>query len=390
VNGLDLLLLLLAGVAAAGGWRLGFVRRLSSWIGAGIGLALAIVVLPELTAWLQLQSDLLILLGSVSFLLLLAMIGQGVGALVGTRVHRGVVGRRAGARRADSLGGSLLGVVGVALLAWLVVPVMADTPGWAAASARHSAIAGLVDEHLPAPPPQITRLQRELAGGTFPQLFPGLDPAPDIPDPPAGSPVGRALLERTAASALRLQSSACGRIQSGSGFVVSERLVATNAHVVAAASNVTMETADGERATGRVVAFDPRADLALVDTELDRPTLPLAEPAVGDRGLVLGFPGGGPFDPSPFEVARRIGATGFDIYDRGLARRELLALSSELQSGDSGSAVLRADGAVVGVAVAVAPDRQGVAYALDAGELRALLNLTGDRRTPVETGPCLR
>ena len=43
----------------------------------------------------------------------------------------------------------------------------------------------------------------------------------------------------------------------------------------------------------------------------------------------------------------------------------MLALAAALAPGDSGSAVLRDDGAVIGVAVAVAPDQPEVAYALD-------------------------
>jgi S1-C subfamily serine protease len=391
LNGLDLLLVLAAVVAAAGGWRMGFLRRFSSWLGAAVGLAVAIALLPDVVRWLRLESDVAILVGSVAVLMLLASIGQGIGALFGARLHHGVVGRRTVARNIDSVGGSALGVVGIAVLTWLVVPVMADTSGWPAASARNSVIAGLVDEHLPGPPPQIARLERELAGGQFPQLFSGLRSAPDIPPPPAGSPVGPALLDETAPSAVRLTSAACGRVQRGSGFMVAPEIMATNAHVVAAATTVTVETADGASAEGRVVAFDPATDLALVAAPVQRTPLRIAEPAVGDRGLVLGFPGGGPFTPSPFEVGQRMTATGFDIYDRSLVQRDLLALASALEPGDSGSAVLRADGTVVGVAVAVAPDRRDVAYALDSSELSELLDaVSGRGLAPVDTGPCLR
>ena len=68
-----------------------------------------------------------------------------------------------------------------------------------------------------------------------------------------------------------------------------------------------------------------------------------------------------------------------------LVERELLALSAELEPGDSGSAVLRDDGSVIGVAVAVAPDRPLVAYALDTTELASL-----GSSTQVGTGPCIR
>ena len=386
MNGLDLLLVMLAVVAAVGGWRLGFLHRLSGWIGAGMGLALAIVVLPSVVERLGLDSDTTIFLVCTAILVLLASIGQAIGASIGSRMRQEV--DTSAARSLDSLGGALLGVVGVAVLAWLVVPVMADTAGWAAASARGSVISRLVDEHLPDPPPQIAELERQLAGGQYPELFAGLRPAPDTPPPPSGSTVSAELLDRSARSVVRIQGEACDRVQSGSGFVIDTGLVVTNAHVVAGTDDLTLETPDGARGRGVVVAFDPSTDLALVATDLEREPLPVDAPTVGDRGLVLGFPGGGPFAPSPFEVAERLDATGYDIYDSALVERDLLALSSELEPGDSGSAVLRDDGTVIGVAVAVAPDRPLVAYALDAAELESLG--VGADGSEVDTGPCIR
>jgi hypothetical protein len=47
-----------------------------------------------------------------------------------------------------------------------------------------------------------------------------------------------------------------------------------------------------------------------------------------------------------------------------------------------------AQGRIVGVAFAIAPDKPGVAYALDVEELRPVL--AGDLSHPVDTGPCLR
>ena len=106
---------------------------------------------------------------------------------------------------------------------------------------------------------------------------------------------------------------------------------------------------------------------------MDRPALRLAPPDEGEQGLVLGFPGGGTFDPSPFEVGQLIRAKGYDIYDSATVDRDVLALAAALAPGDSGSAVLRDDGAVIGIAVAVAPDQPELAYALDSSELQGLL-----------------
>lgn len=386
MNALDLLLVLAAGFAAFGGWKLGFLRRLSGWIGAGLGLAVGILVLPSVTERLGTVSDLTIFAIGAALLVLLASIGQGLGAVVGSRLRLGV-DSKAGAG-VDALGGAVLGIVGIGVLAWLVLPVMGETEGWPAATARGSSIARAITEHLPDPPPQITEFERELAGGEFPKVFAGLRAAPELPDPPQGSPIGAEQLEQLAASVVQLQSTACGRIQSGSAFYVDDRLVATNAHVVAGAGTVTVIGTDGDRTSGEVVAIDPDVDLALVRTDEGGPVLPLAPPSIGDVGLVMGFPGGGPFDPSPFEVGERLDATGYDIYDGALVERDLLVLASDLAPGDSGSAVLRADGSVIGVAVAIAPDRAGVAYALTSDELAELLSAGAGE--PVSTGACVR
>jgi S1-C subfamily serine protease len=386
MNGLDLLLVALALVAAVGGWRLGFLRRSAGWLGAAAGIALAIVLAPDLVRRMGLESDLAVVLAIAALLVLLASIGQGLGALIGVRLRQEVdspVGRQV-----DAAGGTLLGIVAVAVIAWLVVPVMADAEGWPSASTRGSLLAGLLTTHLPEPPPQIQDLERQLVGGDYPQLFAELQQAPEIPAAPSDSPVDQQTLDAAAPSAVRLQSEACEQLQSGSGFFVAPGLVATNAHVVAGAGAVELTTADGARGSGRVVAFDPAVDLALVAADLERPPLPVRAPSEGDEGLVLGFPGGGPFAPSPFAVGQLIDARGYDIYDSATIDREILALAAALEPGDSGSAVLRADGAVIGVAVAVAPDRADVAYALNSSELVQLLGAATDRA--VDTGPCTR
>ncbi len=384
MNGLDLLLVVLAVVAAVGGWRLGFVRRFAGWLGAGAGLGLAILVAPALLRRLDLASDLSVVLVVTALMVLLASIGQGIGALAGARVSQSV--ESPVVRGIDATGGMLLGIVAIAAMTWLVVPVMADAEGWPSASTRGSLLAGFVDRWLPEPPDQIRELERQLAGGASPQLFTGLREAPEIPAAPVGSPVSQATLDSVAPSAVRLQSNACSRIQSGSGFFVGDGLIVTNAHVVAGSTRTEITTADGAEAVGEVVSFDPATDLALLRTDLVRAALPIATPTRGDRGLVLGFPGGGPFEPSPFEVGQLIQARGYDIYDNTVVDRAVLALAAELEPGDSGSAVLRSDGSVIGVAVAVAPDRPEVAYALNSDELTTLLE--GGTGSPVGTGPC--
>lgn len=385
MNGLDLLLVVLAILAVVGGWRLGFLTRALGWVGAAAGLAIAVAVVPSLLSGLDLGNDGMVLLLGLACFVVVASLGQAIGAALGSRLRPDVEDK--GLRAVDTVGGAVLGLLGVAILAWLVLPVMAQTEGWAAAAARSSALARFTVDHLPSPPAPIQRLERELAGGAFPRLFDGLRRAPELPPPPEGSALDQEALDTLAASTVRIEGDDCGVIQTGSGWVVRDGLVATNAHVVAGNDRVKLSTVDGEEADGVVVAFDPSVDLALIRTSLDRAPLPVAVPSAEDRGVVLGYPGGGPLRPSPFLVGDLIAATGRDIYDRALVNRDLLVLSSDLEPGDSGSAVVREDGTVIGVSVAVAPDRAGVAYALAPDQLAPLL---ASAARAVSAGPCIR
>lgn len=386
MNLFDALLIAGAAFGAYGGWKLGFLQRLSGWLGAAAGLGLALLLLPKLTQASGANSDIAILTLSSAVLFLAFMVGQGIGSAIGSRLRRGV--DSSGGRGLDALGGALLGIVGVIVLAWLILPVMSEAAGWPSAAARGSVISREISNSLPAPPSQITDLERQLTGGEFPKVFAGLRSAPEIVPPPEGSSITQEQLTVASRSSVRVEASACDRIQAGSGFFVDENLIATNAHVVSGSTSLQVITADeGEVTDGQVVAFDPATDLALISTDLSRPALPLAAPVVGDRGLVMGFPGGGPFDPSPFEVGEQVQASGYDIYDRSKVTRDILVLGSNLAPGDSGSAVLRSDGSAIGVAVAIAPDKPGVAYALSSAALQQFLEQ--GTNGAVSTGSCV-
>lgn len=385
MNGLDLLLLAIAGVACVGGWRLGLVARALGWVGAVFGLAVAVGIVPAVVRTVEPSSDLAVVLLGGGCLVLLASAGQAIGVAIGSNLrpepnHRLV-------HRLDAAGGAVLGVVGVAVILWLLLPLMSSAAGGLASATRNSTLARAVGEVLPDPPAQVTDLERELAGGAFPRLFTGIDPTPELPEQPTGGAVPAEVLRAVEPSTARVRGRACDLVQSGSAFSVGEGLWVTNAHVVAGTTEVELTAPDGAGGRGRVVAFDPDVDLALVRSDLARPALAIAEAREGLEGTALGYPGGGPLELSPFVVAEARSATGYDIYDRDLVRRDLLVLAAELEPGDSGSALVDPQGRVVGVSVAVAPDRAGVAYALAPEELGDLLDTA---EAPVDTGGCLR
>jgi S1-C subfamily serine protease len=292
-------------------------------------------------------------------------------------------------RSADRSAGAVAGVVGVVIAVWVLLPVMVDVPGWFASQARSSAVARIVDDRLPDPPDTFDTLRRLVGEDQFGRVFTDLfKQAPDLGPPPTSTNIPQAVVDAVVPSTVKVHGVACQRIQEGSGFVVGDGLVATNAHVVAGEDETVVQRSDGTEVRARVVAFDPNRDLAVLSTsDLDRPALGRADIDEGGVGAVFGHPGGGPLRAAPFSVGEKVTATGTDIYDQRETRREVLILASALRPGDSGAALIDPRGRVVGVAFAIAPDRPGVSYALGIDELEAVL--AGELTRPVDTGTCL-
>jgi S1-C subfamily serine protease len=393
VNLLDLLVLLLAVSAAVGGYRLGFVTRAVSWLGLIAGVLLGAALLPGLFRRLQDASDASLMLLAVATLLGLSLVGQGLGLAVGSKLR--IALPEGPLRRVDRGAGAVMGVLGVLVGLWLLLPTLAEVRGWTAEQARGSLIARQVSNHFPDVPSAIDELRRVVGEEAFPRVFDELRAAPDLGSPPANSGLSAELAQSVARSTVKVEGVACDLVQEGSGFVIQDDLVMTNAHVVAGETETQVEMQDGGRLDADVVAFDPARDLAVLRVddldEVDHPVLPLRDAQVGNVGGVFGYPGGGPLEISEFEVAEQIVARGRDIYDQNETHRDVLTLSAALAPGDSGSAlVVSAEGraVVVGVAFAVAQDRSDVAYALALEEVRAVMS--GDLSTARDTGACLR
>jgi S1-C subfamily serine protease len=384
----DVVFIALAVLAIVGGYRLGFVARVVSWIGLGLGLVAAVRLLPPFLDQLHTSSHGLVLVLTIGLLLVGASLGQALGFVIGGRLRprrdEGVLGTT------DRLAGAMAGFAGLVVVVWLVLPVLVASPGWVARQATTSWVAQRIDSVLPPPPDAMQALRSLVGSDDFPDVFDALRPTPELGPPPVESGLTAATAEQVARSVAKIEGAACDRVQDGTGFVVADDLVVTNAHVVAGEKTTTVIRDDGRRFGGTVVAFDPNRDLALVAVSgFGRPALPVQPaPVVDDTiGGVFGHPGGEPLRIAPFRVARQITATGRDIYGAGTTERQVLELSSSLRPGDSGSGVVDPDGEVVGVAFAIARDQPNVAYALAPSELLAVL---GSRSgSEVSTGPCL-
>lgn len=385
MNLLDLILVLLGVSAAIGGYRLGLMARVISWLGLALGVLLGVAILPGLLRRLEGASDVSIVLVEVATLLGCGLVGQGLGLTLGSKLH--IALPEGTARKTDRAAGAVSGVVGVLIGLWLLLPTLGEA-AWTADQARTSSIAAEVDRYFPEPPGTIQDLRRAAADGPFPQVLDALAPAPDPGPPPGAHGLGAETVARATQATVKVQGVACNRVQEGTGFLVEDDLFVTNAHVVAGEDETEVQFQDGSTSDAAVVAYDPVRDLALLRADDGgRQPLTLREAQVGDSGGVFGHPGGGPLEISPFQVGDLITAVGQDIYDQRDSRRRVLVLASELRPGDSGAALVDGQGNVIGVAFAVAPDKSNVAYALALEELAAVRS--GDISAPKSTNGCL-
>lgn len=397
MNGFDLLIVLSCAVAAFAGYRLGFLARAAGWLGAIVGLALAARLVPaalEGTGTAASPLRVVVTLGALSAG---ALGGRRAGQLVGRRC-RGRFGSSVAAT-ADRQLGAVAGVVVVGLAVWMLTPVSNGTAGWSTRLTDGSLLVHQIDRLTPDPPDPLDAASRLLGADQWATLQASLGgglPDPTIPGLPAPPD---ALDGRIRAATVEIEVEVCARrLQVGTGFVAAPGLVLTNAHVVAGnrdrAASVLVLSDAGRRHRGRVVLFDPVNDLAAVRVDdLDAAPLTLgARSYRGQTGWVYGHPDGGPLQVRPFLAGTEGPARVPGLYDQEPVTRLILPIRSALDHGDSGSALVSADGLVIGVAFAISPDDPTLALAVGVDTVADVLAravAAGVDAPRADTGDCI-
>jgi len=186
------------------------------------------------------------------------------------------------------------------------------------------------------------------------------DPMMQRPPVPFATPIGQ-----------RLQRG------DGSGVIVSsDGLVLTNDHVVRDAQRIWVGLADGRVTEAKIVGRDPASDLALLRIAgANFQAVAFAtetRPQVGDVVLAIGNPEG----IGQTVTMGIISATGRD--QPSLSRFEdLVQTDAAINFGNSGGALVNADGELVGIITGVVGrDRgvQGVSFAIPAAPARSILD----------------
>jgi S1-C subfamily serine protease len=390
VNMLDLVILGLVVLSVSTGFRRGAAMQVSSYIGLVVGLLVGALLAPQIAE----MSDRPSTQATVAMVTLLVSGGLGdlLGWLVGAKVGR-ALGKR-GLGSADAAAGILVSVTTILLTTWFLAFNLVQGPFPALSrQIRESAVVRGLDAVLPRPPSLLAQVRQFLNRFGFPEVFAGLPPPParPVPDPSRGQ-VSDAI-QAADQSTVKVIGEACGRIQEGSGFFVSEGYLLTNAHVVAGVDTPHIQRRNGVVSVATVTLFDPDLDVAILRFGASGPDpLPLATTDLdrGARGAVLGYPGGGPLEADAAAVRRAITAAGRDIYGDETVRRRVYELQAEIRPGHSGGPFVAVDGSIAGVVFAASTTNEEVGYALTASQVRPQIEIGTKRTEAVDTGECLR
>jgi S1-C subfamily serine protease len=364
LSALDVALGIAVLAAFVGGYRTGLIVRFTSWLGLALGLALVATNLAVLRGAISTAKGMpealvfgLVLAGG-------AFAGKTLGYFSGRWIRHHLPGR--GLARLDRLAGAALGIAGVALTFWMLRPLLALIPGWPSEVTRDSFVADRFERSLPNPPDVLRNARRSLAAGVFPQVTDLVSRSMAPGEPPDTVTLDAATITASRRGVVRIQARACGVTVSGTGFVSDRGVITTAAHVVSGSRSITVTDDDGRERPATVTSIDPSLDRArlAVDTG-GLVVLPSGRANIGDEVAIFGFPRAGGLRVASGGVQEKLSARGRDINDRRDVDRPIIVIAASLAPGDSGGPVLNKSGAVVAMAIAVAPDRSNTAYAVN-------------------------
>lgn len=172
----------------------------------------------------------------------------------------------------------------------------------------------------------------------------------------------------------REKQSATSTVQ-GSGFVTQyngQYVIVTNNHVIADASSITVNFADGNTYTATVLGTDASTDLALLSC--NAPTseyhpleiISSSSVSVGDAVIAIGSPYGlsgtmttGIISALDRTITATDDSTGTESEITGL-----IQTSAPINSGNSGGPLMTYDGKVIGITTAIVSNSDGLGFAV--------------------------
>ena len=391
---LDVVLIALASAFAVAGYRQGFIIGVLSFVGFTGGAVLGIYLAPGVATHLTSRQNLQAVL-AIIVVFTAAVIGMLISSALGVALRARV--RRKPSTVLDSIGGAIVNVVAILVLAWLIGSLVAYAPPFPAIARQvnNSVLLRGVDRLMPQGAlPEFSAIRRLLSTEPYVQVFGalGAETALNVPKPSArvlSSPGLR--LDRDSVVKIEGVAPSCSRTIEGSGFVIGPDRVITDAHVVAGVTDGPQVYTRSQRPfPARVVLYDPLRDIAILYVPgLDLPPLHLASSApFGTGAIVAGYPLDRAFTAVPARVGRAESEIGPDIYDTTRVTRTIYPIRAVVRPGNSGGPLIAPNGEVYGMVFAAAVSVPTTGYALTSGELLPDIARGEHASVPASTQAC--
>jgi S1-C subfamily serine protease len=387
---IDLLLICVLFGYLVYGFRTGLMRSIGGIlgvVGGGMAAYFAIPFIGRLVPAPEWRAFSVLLI-----VLVMLAIGHSVGAALGHAIRKHL--RAHPLRSLDrALGALVNGIVAALVMSVLAAGVTSLGVPLLSPSVASSGVVRAIDTATPDPVKSFLAQARSFAiEEGLPLIADAFGPTAPPPIPNLDTSTGP--LSVAAQSVVRISGTAysCGQSQSGTGFVIAPERVVTNAHVLAGVEEPVVEAPGAGGRTGRIVYFDPVDDLAVIAVPgLPTPVLSVnPELGPGARGVVDGYPFGGPFTSRPAEVVSVDTITVPDIYGDNPAPRQVLVLAADVDPGNSGGPFLDQQGAVAGVIFGRGENTDNVGYALTLEEAGPALARAASLSETVSSGECIR
>jgi len=384
---LDVLIIIFLVSALFRGKEIGFVQQLCSTIGFFGGLLIGAALEPHTVRLVHstLSRTFVTLATTLGFAFIFLVVGEYVGLTLKHKVQTKRI------NSADNFLGSLLSATSFLIAIWLGAAILTGLPypGFQQ-SIRQSYIISTLTHKLPAAPGIISDFGHLIDPNGFPDVFIGNEPnPPDKINLPSSSALAAAV-NKDKGSVVKIEGQGCGGIVEGSGFVVGNNLVATNAHVVAGINHPYVQDANGTH-SAVAIWFDPNLDFAVlrVSNLAGSPLVINSSTAANNTpAAVMGYPGGGGFDAEPASVLDEFTAVGRNIYNSGHTERDVYEIAADIIPGNSGGPLVAEDGTVIGVIFAQSTSYNHVGYALTTAQITSEINHAAAQNQAVNTGSC--
>jgi S1-C subfamily serine protease len=340
VRAVDVVLLVWVALSAASGFLRGFAAQVLTLVGVVSGLIVGAWLAPRVipggdeSEWVPLASLVGAAVGA-------AALGLASGRLsTATRVF---LATRPALRIVDRTGGVVAGALLALALAWLgaVLLLHHSELGLRRTVQRSVLMSALVRA---VPPEPVLRAPERF--DPLP-ILPGL--APRALPPPDPTVIRTAGARAAAASVVKVEGTSCGLGVQGSGWVVRDDLVATNAHVVSGQDDTTVLTPGGQSRDATVVYLDGGNDVALLHVAGLAPApLRIDRSDAFPRAVaLLGYPRDGPLTATAWTAGAPRSVLAPDAYERRVAPRVVVPLRGRVQPGESGGPVVDRRGRVL-------------------------------------------